>query len=92
MGSRISFLLIRAKITYFGFLTPYCRVDLKRSPPTCTDYFHRYSFPQNLRCIYEIKYGILLTHFKLSIRFPAFRARIGKGGNVKGVQESVFFL
>ena len=31
-NSRISFLFIRAKITYFGFLTPYCRVDLERSP------------------------------------------------------------
>ena len=27
-GSRIHFLFVRAKITYFGFFTPYCRVDL----------------------------------------------------------------
>ncbi|GFQ06031.1 NADH-ubiquinone oxidoreductase chain 5 [Phtheirospermum japonicum] len=29
-------------------------------------------FPQNSICFYEINYGILFTHFKLSICFPPF--------------------
>jgi hypothetical protein len=39
--------------------------------------FIEYGFPQNSIGIYEIEYGILFTHFKLSIRFPPFPARIG---------------
>ncbi|EEF42577.1 conserved hypothetical protein [Ricinus communis] len=36
-----------------------------------------YGFLQNSICIYEIEYGILFTHFKLSICSPPFPARIG---------------
>ena len=39
--------------------------------------FIEYGFPQNSICIHEIEYGILFAHFKLSIRFPPFPARIG---------------
>ncbi|CBI37441.3 unnamed protein product, partial [Vitis vinifera] len=31
-GLRISFLFIRSKIIYFGFLTPYCRNTLVDNP------------------------------------------------------------
>jgi hypothetical protein len=40
--------------------------------------FIEYGFPQNSIGIYEIEYGILFTHFKLSIRFPHSPADLDK--------------
>ena len=64
---------------YFGFLAPYCRVDLERyerSPPkpyirlSSNTAFHRILYVSI--CIYEIEYGILFTHFEIEYPFPPF--------------------
>src|SRR5690606_1036543 len=80
-GSRICFLFIRAQIFYFGFLTPYCRVDLERYERSPSKPYIRLSsntaFHRILYVSMKSSMEFCLLTFKLSIRFPPFPARIG---------------